>query len=100
MLLSKLFVNLPAIPPDNNLAEQALRGPVVGRKNYYGSGSIQSAQFTADMFTLTVTLKLNNIKVEKFLTEYLTACAANGGKPPADASKYLPWNKRPPPKSG
>ena len=28
----------PELPLDNNTAERALRGPVVGRKNYYGSG--------------------------------------------------------------
>jgi hypothetical protein len=29
---------------DNNTAERAERGPVVGRKNYYGSGSLWSGQ--------------------------------------------------------
>ena len=31
-----MFVDNPLIPPDNNHAERALRGPVVGRKNHYG----------------------------------------------------------------
>lgn len=92
-----LFFDFPSVPPENNPAERALRGPVVGRKNYYGSGSKWSAQFTADMFTLAATLKLNNVNVEQFLTEYLTACAVNGGKPPSDAAKFLPWHKRQPP---
>ena len=34
-----LFVEDPDLPMDNNQAERALRGPVVGRKNYYGSGA-------------------------------------------------------------
>ena len=34
----------PDLPMDNNQAERALRGPVVGRKNYYGSG----AQWSGD----------------------------------------------------
>ena len=29
----------PELPLDNNASERALRGPVVGRKNFYGSGS-------------------------------------------------------------
>ncbi len=37
------FFELDSIPPDNNPAEQALRGPVVGRNGYYGSGSEWSA---------------------------------------------------------
>lgn len=37
-----LFVDHPEIPMDNNESERRLRNPVVGRKNYYGSGSIWS----------------------------------------------------------
>jgi hypothetical protein len=34
----------PELALDNNTSERALRGPVVGRKNYYGSGSVISAE--------------------------------------------------------
>ncbi len=37
----------PATPMDNNRAERSLRNPVVGGKNYYGSGSLWSARATA-----------------------------------------------------
>ena len=30
---------LPQLPLDNNTAERALRTPVIGRKNFYGSGA-------------------------------------------------------------
>ncbi|MGI0083994.1 MAG: IS66 family transposase [Nitrososphaerales archaeon] len=92
-----MFFDLPAVPPDNNPAERALRGPVVSRKNCYGSGSKWSAEFLADMYSLVQTLQLNNINVENFLTDYLAACADNDGKPPRDAKDFLPWNQRPPP---
>ncbi|HEY9774746.1 MAG TPA: IS66 family transposase [Planktothrix sp.] len=85
-----LFFDLPAVPPDNNPAERALRGPVTSRKCSYGSGSEWSADFLADMYSLCETLRLNGLSAEKFLTEYLTACANNGGKPPRDAAKMLP----------
>jgi transposase len=91
------FFDFPSVPPDNNPAESALRGPVVGRKNYYGSGSEWSAELAAAMFTLNTTLELNGIDPSKFMTEYLEACAANGGKPPSNAASFLPWNRRPPP---
>lgn len=91
-----LFFEMPAVPPDNNLAEQALRGPVSSRKCSYGSGSEWSAEFLADMYTLTETLRLNNINKERFLTDYLERCAANEGKPPKDAARLLPWNTPPP----
>jgi transposase len=92
----RLFFDIPEIPPDNNPAERALRGPVVGRKNSYGNHSLWSAQFTADMFTLGETLRLNKVNVSEFLKEYLQACADNGGKPPANAAKYMPWHRPPP----
>ncbi len=38
-----IFVDHPEIPMDNNESERRLRNPVVGRKNYYGSGSQWSA---------------------------------------------------------
>lgn len=91
------FFDLPAIPPHNNPAELALRGPVVGRKNYYGSGSESSAELAAAMFSLNATLTLNNINFTSFLTQYLEACAANGGQPPPNADHFLPWHRKPPP---
>ena len=42
---------------DNNIAEQTLRGPVVGRKNYYGSGSDWSMELAAWFFTVLTSLK-------------------------------------------
>ena len=41
------FVENPRIPLDNNAAERALRGPVVGRKNHYGSRSRRGTQVAA-----------------------------------------------------
>jgi transposase len=45
----------PDLALDNNTSERALRGPVVGRKNYYGSGSVVSAQLASRVFTITAT---------------------------------------------
>ena len=39
-----VFVDHQEVPLDNNTAERAQRGPVVGRKNYYGSGSLWSGR--------------------------------------------------------
>ena len=45
----------PHLALDNNGAERALRGPVVGRKNYYGSGSVVSAELASRAWTITAT---------------------------------------------
>jgi len=59
-----LFVTFLFVPMDNNEAEQALRNPVVGRKNYYGSGALWSAALSAILFTLFQTLLKWNFQSE------------------------------------
>jgi transposase len=38
-----VFVERPAVAMDKNAAERIVRNPVVGRKNYDGSGSVWRA---------------------------------------------------------
>ena len=87
-----LFVDHPHIPMDNNEAERCLRNPILGRKNYYGSGSVWSAEFSAMMFTVLQTARKNGINPEKYLRSYLKHCAANGGNAPEDLGKFLSWD--------
>jgi|ETNmetMinimDraft_26_1059896.scaffolds.fasta_scaffold06618_1 transposase len=88
----KIFLDHPEIPMDNNAAERALRGPVVGRKNFYGSGALWSGLFAALMFTLFQTLILWDINPRIWLERFFRTCAENGGKPLKDVSSFLPWN--------
>lgn len=85
--------DVPDAALDNNPSERALRGPVVGRKNYYGSGSEVSAELAAATWTITATAERAGINPLTYLTAYLDACAAAGGKPPTgDAlTRFLPW---------
>jgi transposase len=87
-----LFAKHPQIKMDNNTAERSIRNPVTGRKRYYGSGSVWSAELAAFMFTILQTLILWGINPRHWLTCYLTACAENGGSAPADLSPFLPWD--------
>jgi transposase len=48
-----IFVEHPEVPLDNNGAERAIRGPVVGRKNHYGSRSRRGTEVAA-VFYVTV----------------------------------------------
>jgi transposase len=86
-----VFVEHPEVPMDNNTAERAPRGPVVGRKNYYGSGAVWAGQWAALLFSLLQTLCLWRLNPRAWLTAYLTACAEAGGAPPADVERWLPW---------
>jgi transposase len=86
------FVDDPRIPMDNNGSERCLRGPAVGRKNYYGSSAEWSGQLAAVLFSLLATLQRWAINPRTWLRWYLGACAAAGGQAPASVAGYLPWN--------
>ncbi len=86
------FVDHPVIPMDNNGSERILRNPVVGRKNYYGSGSVGSARLTAMLFSIFETLALWDLNPVTWLHDYFSACALQGGNAPASIQEHLPWN--------
>ena len=86
------FVDDPRIPMDNNLSERRLRGPALGRKNYYGSGALWSGRLAAMLFSLLATLKLWQINPRLWLSWYLQSCAEAGGQAPNDIEPFLPWN--------
>lgn len=86
-----VFVEHPEVPMDNNTAERSQRGPVVGRKNYYGSGAVWAGQLATMLFSLLQTLCLWGLNPRSWLTAYLTACAEAGGKVPENVERFLPW---------
>ena len=86
-----LFVDHPEVPMDNNASERCHRGPVVGRKNFYGSGAIWSGRLASMLFSLLQTLALWAVCPRRWLTAYLTACAEAGGQVPPNWQKFLPW---------
>lgn len=86
-----LFLEHPQVAMDNNTAERGIRNPVIGRKNYYGSGRIWSAILAALMFSSLQTILLWGINPRHWMHSFLLACADNGGKTPSDLSPFLPW---------
>jgi transposase len=73
------FVSDPRIPLDNNAAERALRGPVVGRKNHCGSRSQRGTQVAALFYTLCETAKLVDVDPHAYLLRALHAAIATPG---------------------
>jgi len=86
-----VFVDHPGVPMDNNVAERDARLAVVGRKNFYGSGSEWSGQLAATMYSLLMTVKLWRLNARTWLSAYLQACADNGNRAPPDLNAFLPW---------
>lgn len=77
------FVEDARIPLDNNATERAIRGPVVGRKNHYGSKSRSGTQVAATLYTILETLKLHDIDPNAYLVAAVEA--ADRGE------TLLPW---------
>ena len=90
-----VFVERPEVAMDNNAAERALRNPVVGRKNSYGSGRVWSAHLAAMMWSVLQTVLLWGLNPHHWLSTFLQACADHGGKSPTDLSPFLPWAMTP-----
>ena len=70
-----VFLDHPEVPMDNSEAERQLRGPAMGRKNFWGSGAIWAGELAERCFSLFATLLLAGFNVRTWLTAYLTASA-------------------------
>lgn len=91
------FLDHPEVPLDNNRSERELRNPVVGRKNFYGSGATWCAELAAALWTIFATAILNGLNPFTFLHAFLEATARNGGQPlaPEQVRRFLPWAASP-----
>ena len=76
--------------PDNNIAENAIRPFVLGRKNWLFSNTEGGAEASAFYYSMIETAKLNGINV----SDYLWYCLdeAPRCKTDSDWEKLLPWN--------
>lgn len=63
-----LFLTDNRVPLSNNEAERTIRHAVMGRKNYYGSGSFTGAETAATLFTVIESCKKNDVDPRTFLT--------------------------------
>jgi hypothetical protein len=83
-----LFLEHPDVPLDNNAAERAIRGVVLGRKNHYGSRSQRGTEVAAVFYSLIESAKLAGIAPAEYLRRAAEAALA-GGEPivPADLTR-------------
>ena len=73
----------------NNAAERALRGIALGRKSWLFAGSDRGGIRAADVYTLIITAKLNNVDPRAWLADVLRRIA---DQPTRDLANLLPWN--------
>ncbi len=69
------FLGDARIPLDNNATERGIRGPVVGRKNHYGSKSERGTEIAAIFYTLLETAKLVGVDPARYLRDAAIADA-------------------------
>ncbi|MBC3935788.1 transposase, partial [Undibacterium sp. CY7W] len=74
---------------DNNIAENALRGCCLGRKNFLFLGSDSGGERAAAMHSLIGTAKMNGIDPEAYLRYVFTHIA---DYPINRVADLLPWN--------
>jgi len=63
----RVYLDHPSMTPDNNLAENAIRPFVVGRKNWLFAGTPDGAKASAGLYSLIETAKANNLEPYKYL---------------------------------
>ncbi|MCB1506383.1 MAG: IS66 family transposase [Hyphomicrobiaceae bacterium] len=68
-----VFATNPRVPLDNNGTERGIRGPVVGRKNHYGSKSRRGTHVASIFYTLFETAKLHGINPAAYIRQALRA---------------------------
>ena len=78
---------------DNNTAERAIRTPVVGRKNYHGSGAAWRAGLAGHAWTILRTARMPGTNPAPTWTPTWTpAPPAAASRPRQALAALLPWN--------
>ena len=66
------FAYNPQVWLDNNLTERALRGPVIGRRNHFGSKSARGTETAAVLYSLVESAKAAGVDPIAYLVEVAT----------------------------
>lgn len=72
-----LFLDDPRVPLHNNASERALRGPVIGRVNHFGSRSKRGTEAAAILYSFVESAKLAGVEPSAYL-EHAARCALRG----------------------
>jgi transposase len=74
---------------DNNVAENAMRGIALGRRNYLFAGSDSGGERAASIYTLVASARLNGLNPEAYLKMILTKIAE--GLTINRIDELMPW---------
>ena len=82
------FLEDPEIPLDTNSMESQFRPPVVGRKNHYGSKSLETAEVAASWYTTIATCETNGVDSRAYIDDTLRRILTG-------APVLMPWEWKP-----
>lgn len=89
------FLEHGEVEISNNLAENAIRPFVVGRKNWLFSDTPKGADSSAIVYTLVETAKANGVEPYAYLLRVLSLLPYLGRNPSnAELNELLPWHPR------
>jgi transposase len=83
------FATDARLEADNNIAENAIRGIALGRRNWLFAGSHSGGERAAAMYSILQTAKLNGVNPQAYLTDTLSQIAAR--HPINRISELIPW---------
>lgn len=84
------FLDHGEVEIDNGVAERALRGVAVGRRNWLFAGSIKGGERAAAIYSAIETAKLNGVEPQAWLTDILIRIGE--GWPASRLDELMPWN--------
>lgn len=87
------FLRFATIPPDNNVAEAALRRVALGRKNFLFVGGEDAGHDLAVLYTLVACCEKHGINPVDYVTDVLTRVHSH---PARDVLELLPHRWKPP----
>ena len=90
----RVFLDDPAVPLDNNIAEQAIRPFCVGKNNWKLIDTINGAKASAIVYSLVETAKANELNIYQYLKYLLTEIPKHMDETNTDfIDQMLPWAK-------
>jgi transposase len=87
------YLDDPALDIDNNIAERALRGVVIGKKNWLFAGSDQGGEHAAILYSMIESAKRNGVEPQAYLTDLFTRIP---NARMSELEKFLPDRWKPP----
>lgn len=87
------FLDSTEVPISNNLAENAIRPFVVGRKNWLFCDSVKGAESSAIVYSIVETAKANDREPYDYLLRVLSLLPGKGKSPShEELERLMPWH--------